>query len=113
MTIYKAHLTVTFMFDSNIDTPEAVRAMTLGEILNDMEDGHMLGQVSGIGFKPIPNEEVAGEERALGCDGTFFADPDELEHARLDAEGRPDRDCDATCSRRFSPAAECDCSRSQ
>lgn len=26
---------------------------------------------------------------------------------------RPDRDCDSNCSRRASPAAECDCSRSK
>jgi hypothetical protein len=118
MTIRKATVTYTFMFDDTINTVDEVNAMDLEDIMAECNTGHMLGLASwgDHNIVEVPNDKVAEEEIALGCDGTFFADPDELEHARLDAEGdegRPDRDCDPDCSRRAHPAAECDCSRSK
>lgn len=116
MTIRKGSFTFTFLFDDNINSLEEVSGMTMSEIIAECDDGDMLGQsdFSQTTFEEVPNDRVPAEEMALGCDGTFFADRDELEHARLDAESeRPDRDCDATCTRRMHPAAECDCSRSE
>lgn len=116
MTIRKATITYTFMFDDTNDSSEDVAKMDIATILEECDTGHMLGMTTGYTVEDVPNENVAAEEIALGCDGAFFADPDELEHARMDAEDdeeRPDRDCDPDCSRRFSPAAECDCSRSK
>lgn len=115
MSIYKAVIQVTVLFDSNIDSVEQFQHMSLPFILDECNDGHMMGRRTDISLVEVPNDEVPAEEKALGGDGTFFADPDELTHARLDAEEseRPDRACDPTCSRRFSPAAECDCSRSE
>ena len=116
MTIRKGTFTYTFMFDDEIDSEEFVRSLSTEQILGNCDEEHMLGRRGELVIEEVPNDQVAELEIALGCDGTFFADPDELAHARMDAEGdeeRPDRDCDPDCSRRFSPAAECDCSRSK
>lgn len=109
MTIRKGSFTFSFMFDDTIDPVDDVMQMSIERILSETDIGHMLGHVSvPLAIVEVPNEKVAEEEIAMGCDGTFFADPDELE----DSRERPDRPCDPTCSRRFSLAAECDCSRS-
>ena len=75
------------MFDDNITPMDEVGTMTLGEIMSECETGHMLGIASWGDnlIVEVPNENVVAEEIALGCDGTFFADPDELTHAELDA----------------------------
>jgi hypothetical protein len=113
MTIRKGTFTFAFMFDDNIDSEEFVRSLSVDQILGNCDTEHMLGHTVGeLVIVDVPNEQVAAEEIAMGSDGAFFADPDELADARMDGE-RPDRPCDATCSRRFSPAAECDCSRSK
>lgn len=85
MTIRKGKMTLefVFMFDDNIDSEESVRKMSLDDLKFEITDGHMLGQF-GLGhavltIEEVPNDRVAAEEMALGCDGTFFADPDELE----------------------------------
>lgn len=113
MTIMRGRLVFEFLFNTNEVSEDRVRLMSIGEIVEECDAGDFMGhQVSGT-YEVVPDAEVPAAEMAYGGDGTFFADPDELEHARLDAEaGRPDRDCDPDCSRRFSPAAECDCSRS-
>lgn len=88
MGIRKATFTFTFLFDDSVDTEEFVRSLEVEQIIGNCDDGFMLGQVTeAMVITDVPNEQVAAEEKALGGDGTFFADRDELEHARLDAEG--------------------------
>lgn len=93
MTIRKGKMTLefVFMFDDNIDTEESVRNMSLEDLQYEITEGHMLGQFglghAALSIEAVPNDQVAAEEIALGCDGTFFADPDELEHARMNAAG--------------------------
>lgn len=87
MTIRKAVFSFTFLFDDTIDPEDSVKEMTVSEIFDECDVGHMMGRVlGGMTITAVPNESVAAEEIALGGDGTFFADPDELTHARLDAE---------------------------
>lgn len=88
MSIFKATYTYTFMFDSNVNTVDEVNAMSLGDVIYHCEHEHMLGRET-LGpdeIVELPNEQVPTEEIALGCDGSFFADPDELEHARMNGE---------------------------
>ena len=115
MTIRKGVITFTFMFDDRFHSVDDVNAMDIRDIIEACTDGDMLGKEKWGDYNivEVPNENVAAEEIALDCDGTFFADKDELEHDRLDEEERPDRDCDPECTRRLHPYAECDCSRSE
>lgn len=120
MTIRKGVVTFTFLFDDTINSVDDVNAMSLEDIMYHCTHEHMVGMESfgDHNITPVPDDCVESEEIAMGCDGTFFADPDELEHARLDALGeeddeRPDRPCDPSCARREHPAAECNCSRSR
>lgn len=89
MTIRKGTIVYTFMFDDTVNSVDEVNAMGMEDITEECMSGHMLGQYAGGDYNivEVPNDEVAAEECALGCDGTFFTDPDELEDARLDSEG--------------------------
>lgn len=86
MTIRKCTLTFTFLFDDTIDSVEDVHNSSLAELVEECDAGSMLGRASDWNFQPVADEDVADEEIALGGDGTFFADPDEVIHARLDAD---------------------------
>lgn len=87
MTIRKGVFVFTFLFDDNIDSEEFVRSLTPDQILGNCDTEHMLGQASPLEIVDVPDADVAAEEIALGCDGTFFADPDELAHAAMDDAG--------------------------
>ena len=76
MTIRKGTFTYTFLFDDEIDSEDDIRAMDTEDILASCEDDHMLGRRGELVIVEVPNEQVVAEELALGCDGTFFADPD-------------------------------------
>ena len=82
MTIRKATVTFTYMYDSKVNSDEEVSEMSLGDILSECATGHMLGMTTGSTVEGVQNFLVAAEEVALDCDGTFFADPD----AQWDAE---------------------------
>lgn len=82
MTIRKATVTFTYMYDSKVNSDAEVAEMSLGDILSECATGHMLGMTTGSTLEGVQNFLVANEECALGCDGTFFADPD----AAWDAE---------------------------
>lgn len=86
MSIYKAVIQVTVLFDSDIVSVESFQNLPLPVILGECDTGDMMGMRSDISLVEVPNDEVPAEEKALGGDGTFFADPDELTHAELDAE---------------------------
>ena len=91
MTIRKGVLHFTFLFDDNIISPDEVNGLNAEEILDECSTGSMLGMVTNwgdYGIVEIPNEQVPAEEIALRGDGTFFADPDELQHALLDRKYR-------------------------
>lgn len=87
MTIMRGVITFTFMFDTNIDPLKDVEHnLSLEDILDECSTGHMLGATTGATFEAIPDADVPDAERALGCTtGDFFADPDELAHAQMDA----------------------------
>jgi hypothetical protein len=87
MTIRKGVITYTFMFDDTINPVDEVNELELADIIYQCERLHMLGQASRGDYNivEVPNDEVAAEEIKLGCDGTFFADPDELAHQEMDA----------------------------
>lgn len=80
MTIRKGFITYTFMFDDTINSVDEVNAMDLQDIMSECATGHMLGRASWTDHNivEVPNDRVAAEEKALDCDGKFFADPDEL-----------------------------------
>ena len=91
MTIRKGVLHFTFMFDDRHMSVDEVNAMSVEDILAESNDGLMLGLTTNwgeYGIVEVPNDQVAAEEIALNCDGTFFADPDELQHAILDHKYR-------------------------
>lgn len=90
MTIRKATFTYTFMFDDTVNSVEEVQEMSLGEILEHCDTEHMLGRWSGVDdvVMSLPDESVPYWEVSLGGDGTFFMDPDELQHAILDRKYR-------------------------
>ena len=88
MTIRKGTVTYTFLFDDRFNSVDEVNAMGMDEVLAACSDGDMLGKENWGDYNivEVPNDQVPAEEIALGCDGTFFADKDELEHANMDAE---------------------------
>jgi len=86
MAIRKGVATFTFLYDDESYTEEDFENFDMADIIEESRSGDMIGHFSSIEYSDVPADVIPDELLALGNDGTFFGDLDEIEHARLDAE---------------------------
>ena len=74
MAIYKASLSVTYLFeaDSLGEAQERVAFADLASIHRDMQEGDCIGQTDMGDMVEVPPEKLDETLLALGNDGTFF-----------------------------------------
>lgn len=71
MPIMKGQILVTVMWDTD-DMANPCVELTPSEVLNEMDDGFIIGTHEYLGSKPINPDHVELELQRIGNDGTFF-----------------------------------------
>jgi hypothetical protein len=75
MAIRKGTFAFTFLFDDETDPVDQVMDMSVSDIINECDDGTMIGHLSSnVLYEIVSPLDVSEQLRSMGNDGTFFND---------------------------------------
>ena len=77
MTIRKATITVTVLYDTETSDDFDGDTLTLTDVAWAIDEGDCIGTYAQTAVEDVPADKVQAELRAIGNDGTFFSDGDD------------------------------------